>query len=160
MADRVVFTRPAATRIAKVVRIVEAGDRQTVLPPNTPRFDDSNKNTFLRLGTYTGAWATATYNVVTISGTTNTTSVKNWCVPAYGSTTSTEKKKVIFSTIKGTASVVEIQVLGTASTCFLSLDSVDLRTLSGYLAGAIQILGHNSTGPCLQWYSIATCTTT
>lgn len=160
MANRVVFTRSAATRIAKVVRITEAGNRDVTIPPNEPRFDDSNKSAFLRLGTYTGAWATNTYNVVTISGTTNTTSVKNWCVPAYGSTTSTEKKKVIFSTIKGTASVVEIQVLGTASTCVMSLDSVDLRTLSGYLAGAIQILGHNSTGPCLQWYSIATCTTT
>lgn len=160
MANRVVFTRSAATRIAKVVRITEAGNRDVTIPPNEPRFDDSNKSAFLRLGTYTGAWATNTYNVVTISGTTNTTSVKNWCVPAYGSTTSTEKKKVIFSNIKGTASVVEIQVLGTASTCVMSLDSVDLRTLSGYLAGAIQILGHNSTGPCLQWYSIATCTTT
>jgi len=157
MADRVVFTRPAATRIAKVVRIVEAGDRQTEIPANAPRFENVP---FLRLGTYTGAWATSAYNVVTISGTTNTANVKNWCSPAYGSTTSTEKKKVIFATIKGTASVVEIQVLGTASTCFLSLDSVDLRTLSGYLAGAIQILGHNSTGPCLQWYSVATCTTT
>ena len=160
MAKRVVFTRSAATRIARVVRNAEAGNRDVSIPPNEPRFDDSNKNTLLRLGTYTGAWATNTFNVVTLSGTTNTASVKNWCVPAYGSTTSTEKKKVIFSTIKCTASVVEIQVLGTASTCFLSLDSVDLRTLSGYLAGAIQILGHNSTGPCLQWYSIATCTTT
>ena len=159
MANRVVFTRSAATRIAKVVRNAEAGNRDVSIPPNEPRFDDSNK-AFLRLGTYTGAWATNTFNVVTLSGTTNTASVKNWCVPAYGSTTSTEKKKVIFSTIKGTASVVEIQVLGTASTCVMSLDSVDLRTLSGYLAGAIQILGHNSTGPCLQWYSIATCTTT
>lgn len=156
MADRVVFTRPAATRIAKVVRIVEAGDRQTEIPANAPRFENGP---FLRLGTYTGAWATNAYNVVTISGTTNTANVKNWCSPAYGSTISTEKKKVIFATIKGTASVVEIQVLGTASTCFLSLDSVDLRTLWGYSSAAIQILGHNSTGPCLQWYSIATCAT-
>ena len=156
MADRVVFTRPAATRIAKVVRIVEAGDRQTEIPANTPRFENGP---FLRLGTYTGAWATNAYNVVTISGTTNTANVKNWCSPAYGSTTSTEKKKVIFATIKGTASVVEIQVLGTASTCVMSLDSVDLRTLSGYVSAAIQVLGHNSTGPCLQWYSVATCTT-
>lgn len=157
MADRVVFTRPAATRIAKVVRIVEAGDRQTEIPANAARFDAVP---LLRLGTYTGAWATSTFNVVTISGTTNTTSVKNWCAPVYGSTTSTEKKRVIFANIKGTASVVEIQVLGTASTCVMSLDSVDMASLAGYSSAAIQMLGHNSTGPCLQWYSIAVCTTT
>ena len=148
------FTKPAAVRIAKAVRVVEAGnrDQQPINPPHYPA-------TFrLRAGTFTGSWGINQVKVITFSATTNTVSVTNFCVAVADN--GTTPRSVFFARSCGTNAVVEIQKLGTASTCVMSLDSVDLHTLSGYQAGAIQILGHNSTGPCLQWYSIATCTTT
>jgi hypothetical protein len=53
--------------------------------------------------------------------------------------------------------VVEINPSGTCS--LTSLGGQDMRVIAGYVSAAIQVLGHNSTGPCLQWYSVATCTT-
>ena len=160
MADPVNFTRSAAERIAKVVRAVEFGNREGGALayerpwPNTP-------GSPLRLATFTGNWQTASYTTVTLHGSTQTASVYNWCSPAVGVATNDTNctRYVIFGSVRGTNSAVEIQLQPTCSTCHMSLGSVDLRSLAGYDANAIQMLGHNSTGPCLQWYSITTCST-
>lgn len=146
------FTKPAAVRIAKVVRVVEAGnrDQQPINPPHYPA-------TFrLRAGTYTGSWGINQVKVITFSATTNTVSVTNFCVSVADN--GTTPRSVFFARSCGTNAVVEINPSGTCS--LVSLGGQDMRTLAGYSAGEIQILGHNSTGPCMQWYSIATCRTT
>jgi hypothetical protein len=148
-AERVTFTRPAAERIAKIVRRVEQGDR------------GAEPLTFERIGgvpyrlsvaTFTGAWATGESKTVTLVGSTSTATVYNWCNAAENG------GHVVFGKASGTNSAVEITMGGTA-TCRMTLGGVDLTELSGYDAASIQLLGHNTTGPCLEWYSIATCAT-
>ena len=112
----------------------------------------------VNVGTFTGTWETGTFHMVTYKDSTRTELVKNWCVPVTGGTGGT----VLFSLASGTQSVLEIsQSVSTAAqgTCIMTIGSVSLTALTGYLAAEIQVLGHN-TVPCLQWYSIATCATT
>lgn len=148
--ERVTFTRPAAERIAKVVRHVEAGDRNC--GPLTFERTGGGVPYRLSVATFTGAWATGEYKTVTLVGSTNTASVYNWCNAAE------DGGHVVFGKASGTNSAVEITMGGTA-TCRMTLGGVDLTELDGYAAGDVQLLGHNSTGPCLQWYSITTCST-
>lgn len=162
--EKVLFTRPAAERIAKVVRTVEGGDRAgkgltfggqaTGLPMS------------LKVATFTGSWSTGTYKTVTLVGSTATASVYNWCNESPGNTASTnESRYVIFGKAGGTNSVVEIQLQGTANTCRMTIGGFDLTTLPGYSAGAIQLLGHSASSTSgtacssLTWYSITTCST-
>jgi hypothetical protein len=74
--ERMTFTRPAAERIAKVVRTVEAGDRdQGGLTFGRPA-DGPPSKTF-RMGTYTGAWSINGTKTVTLRGSTATLSAVN-----------------------------------------------------------------------------------
>jgi hypothetical protein len=108
--ERVTFTRPAAERIAAAVRSVERGDRDISPTIAGPRLQG---DTFrLKLATFTGSWAVGTFKTVTLSGSTSTASVYNWCTPVDGSTTSTATKHVIFGNVKGTASAIEVQRVG------------------------------------------------
>lgn len=161
MADPVNFTRPAAERIARVVRHVEGGDRSgSPLDWDRP-WDSLPSEQRLRLATFTGTWATGTYKTVTISGSTHTAKVFNWCNPVVGGQTgnTSAERYVIFGRVMGTNSAIEVQLQTTAATCVMSLGGVDLTKIAGYSSAAIQLLGHNTTGPCLQWYSITTCST-
>lgn len=71
--ERVTFTRPAAERIAKVVRHVEAGDRKSaalVFGSRISSGGDGEK--VFRMCTFTGAWAVDSYKTVTFRNTTTT----------------------------------------------------------------------------------------
>ena len=149
--ERVTFTRPAADRIAKVVRRVEQGDRGAE-PLTFGRGGGGGVPYRLSVATFTGSWATGTWKTVTLVGSTSTASVYNWCNAAEGG------GHVVFGKASGTNSAVEITMAATA-TCRLTLGGVDLSTIAGYSSTEIQLLGHNTTGPCLEWYSISTCAT-
>lgn len=108
--ERVTFTMDSAQRIGKVVRAVEAGSRDCAglsfgRAPDSPGFK-------LQLATFTGTWASATYKTVTLSGSTQTASVYNWCNTVDDTGDGTAQKHVIFGNIKGTASAVELPVTG------------------------------------------------
>ena len=78
MADRVTFTPGSAERIAKVVRIVEAGNRDTGWRPPAPRtVGGGGGGAAVRLCTFTGSWSVGGAKTVTIAGSTNTLSVTN-----------------------------------------------------------------------------------
>ena len=162
--SRITFTRPAADRIANVVRIVEQGSRDEA-PLNFARALDSLPGTPLKLGTFTADWQIDALQTVTfynVTSTPNTASVRNLCVPSVGFSTSNtaETRYVIFSKVKYYTSepvVVEIQQAGTA-TCTLILGSVDLSTIDGYVGDEEQLLGHDD-GACLKWFSVTTCAT-
>jgi hypothetical protein len=158
VADRVTFTPGSAERIAKVVRIVEAGNRDATGLPTAPRLQADNAR--LRLGTFTGNWSTGTYKTVRLHNSTNTVSVYNWCNAAIGGDTSNTNntRYVIFGRVNGTQSAVELQMQDTAKTCASSIAGVDLTKFPGYSGGSVQLLGHNQSA-CLQWYSITTCAT-
>lgn len=161
--ERVTFTRPAAERIASVVRKIEQGNRDC--GPLTFDRVGGAPALSLRLATFTGNWETGTFKTVTLSGSTATASVFNWCNPALGARTndSSSTRYVIFGKVSGTNSAVEIQMRSTQCSSSLMLGSVDLSSLPGFDANAIQILGHgtaNTSNTCsslLQWYSITTC---
>jgi hypothetical protein len=72
--ERMAFTRPAAERIAKVVRTVEAGDRDQ--PGITFGSAMVGPRTF-RMATFTGAWSINGTNAVTLRGSTATLSAVN-----------------------------------------------------------------------------------
>ena len=144
------FSRQSAQRIAKVVRIVERGDR------NQPgvKFEHPIPSVALKVATFTGAWATGTYKTVTLVNSTNTASVYNWCNAADAEGDGTHY--VVYGKASGTNSVLEIAM---RSTCGMYIGGVDLTSLTGYVAEEVQVLGHNTTGPCLEWYSVTTCAT-
>lgn len=77
--DRVSFTRPAAERIGKAVRQVEAGDRDLGPIEWGPRGGGAASKVF-RVCTFTGAWSINTAKTVTfrnVTSTPNTVSVTN-----------------------------------------------------------------------------------
>ena len=102
--ERVTFTRPAAERIAKVVRQVEGGDRDTPgiyfgsAPGGVPG------KTF-RVCTFTGAWSKNSAKTVTFRGVTstpNTVSSENLFISLPGST-ATSSSRVCAIAKEGTA---------------------------------------------------------
>lgn len=107
--EPVTFTRPAAERIAKVVRKVEAGDRSA--KPLTFERVAQGAKAILKVGTFTGTWATGTYKTVTLNGSTQTASVYNWTTPVVDTETpsTADTQYVIFGKASGTNSAVEIQ---------------------------------------------------
>ena len=140
--ERVVFTRPAAERISKAVRIVESGDRNaTGLRFGRP--GDSSAGKALRLATVTGQWATASTAIVTfynVTSTPNTVAATNLYLP--------------IDVASGKTAECVIAKGGTQ----WYLTSVNFAKLKSFSAGEVQVFGHNTSGYA-QWYSISTCST-
>ena len=83
MADRVTFTQGSAQRIAKVVRLVEAGRRDALGLPTSPRLDGGSPK-LIRMCTYSGAWSIGSAKTVTFKNQTttpNTASATNLFLP-------------------------------------------------------------------------------
>ena len=74
--DRVSFTRPAAERIGKAVRQVEAGNRDLGPIEWGPRGSAASGKVF-RVCTFTGAWAINDSKTVTFRGVTSTVNATN-----------------------------------------------------------------------------------
>jgi hypothetical protein len=71
--ERVTFTKPAAERIAKVVRAVEGGDRDAGPLTFGVRMSSPPAGSSVRFATYT---ATTNWSVVGFAGSTNTNNTK------------------------------------------------------------------------------------
>jgi hypothetical protein len=85
LADRVVFLRPDAERIARVVRTVEAGKRDET-PLTFRRVMEGRRDKPFRICTFTGSWDIDAAKTVTFKNQTttpNTVSAVNlfWPVP-------------------------------------------------------------------------------
>jgi hypothetical protein len=65
------FTRPAAERIARVVRIVEKGNRNEA-PLRFGRAPDAAGGKVFRVCTFTGSWAKTNFKTVTFRNVTTT----------------------------------------------------------------------------------------
>jgi hypothetical protein len=81
--ERISFTRPAAARIARAVRVVENA-RPGGQPLETQRQDTLAKARVFRVATYTGAWAIGSAKTVTFknrTSTPNTVSATNLFFP-------------------------------------------------------------------------------
>lgn len=70
--ERVTFTRPAAQRISRAVRIVEGGERDTKALQFARTGDGGRSGSVFRICTFTGAWSIDTAKVVTLRNQTTT----------------------------------------------------------------------------------------
>jgi hypothetical protein len=90
--ERVTFTKPAAERIAKVVRAVEGGDRDTGPLTFGNRGGGGSSGKTFRVGTFTGAWSIDATNTVTFrnqTATPNTVAAVNLFFPLSAATNAT-----------------------------------------------------------------------
>lgn len=111
----------------------------------------------LKRGTYTGSWPIGATREVTLVGSTQTYAVTNYCIEANGNT-ATVALNVIFGSVMGTQTAIEIQLPGSTSTCSIVIGGFNLSTLPNYQQGQTQLLGHESG--CLKWFSVTACGTT
>lgn len=70
--ERVSFTKDSAQRIGKVVRIVEAGDRDAQPITFTPRLEGGKSQKIFRICTFTGAWSINSSKTLTFKDQTTT----------------------------------------------------------------------------------------
>ena len=158
------FDDESGKRIGSAVRWaeVEAVKRKPLL------FDSvsSTNKRVLSVGRFVGSWPEGEWKTVTLYGSTHTVSVYNWTTPVLLSAACEgEQHLVVFGKANGTQSLVEVGLHESCAggneggDCVLSFAGIDLTAIPQYSANSIQMLGHNTTGPCLQWYSITTCAT-
>jgi len=149
VADRVVFLRPDAERIARVVRIVEQGDRDNE-PLTFRRVLEGGGGKAIRLCSWTATWYESSSIPVTFSNSGGATAMAT---------------NVFFGVGPGAGWVAK-----DAGTW--KLVSVRLSDQPGYKSDEIQLLGHSSNiAPCetecssieyqttLEWFSITACAT-
>jgi hypothetical protein len=138
---RVDFTRGAAERIARVVRIVETGERD-----GAPlKFDRALDGAFaggsgVRLGTFTGPWPKDEYKTVTLAGGTATYSVKNVTLPLDMNSQSpnTASRSVLFAKAAGEQHAIEIEQGGLCGSWKEYLVTLTVTNCNG--SGAVAIV--------------------
>ena len=137
--DRVSFTRPAAERIGKAVRHVEAGNRDLGPLEWGPRGAGSGK--VFRVCTFTGAWAIDSAKTVTfrnVTSTPNTVSASNIFIelPDRGSQPCGIAKDgtawylIAFKPVTQATTVLTSVSLGTAGLRFTTVNIKILETVS------------------------------
>ena len=136
MADRVTFTKGSAERIAQVVRIVEAGNRDTGKLPTAPRFQPGG-GAAIKFWSWTATWTYANTATITFSLSSSTATANN----------------VFLGVNPGDGWVAKKGSAG------WQLIGCDLTKQAGYSSGNIQLFGHSTSSALAQWYSITTCST-
>ena len=136
MADRVTFTKGSAERIAQVVRIVEAGNRDTGKLPTAPRFQPGG-GAAIKFCSWTATWTYANTATITFSLSSSTATANN----------------VFLGVNPGEGWVAKKGSAG------WQLIGCDLTKQAGYSSGNIQLFGHSTSSALAQWYSITTCST-
>lgn len=137
MADRVVFTSGSAERIAKVVRIVESGNRDAGARPVSPRLAATG-GAKVRFCSWTATWSHSDTATITFDPATAQTATATNVILGVGPGDGWVAKK-------GSAGW---QLIG-----------FDMTEQPGYAADEIQLFGHSSSSAIAQWYSITTCAT-
>lgn len=135
MADRVTFTPGSAERIAKVVRIVEAGNRDGSGLPTAPRFGESGRGS-VRFCSWTATWAHSDTATITFDAAISRTATAT---------------NVILGVGPGDGWVAKKGSSG------WQLIGFDMTEQPGYASGEIQLFGHSSSSAIAQWYSVTTC---
>lgn len=134
--QRVTFTPSAAKRIARVVRMVEGGDRS--IPAATQRTGSDDGN--IVRGTFTGAWAKGSEKTVTDATLTSVTYAK------------VQNRLASLTVASGDVGCLISYVAGE-----WVLVAWDWHSLTGYDATKQQVLTHAANGG-LAWVSTTPCT--
>jgi len=179
-AERVTFTKPAAERIAKVVRAVEGGDRDTGPLTFGSRGVAGNPKAF-RVCTFTGAWSINDTKTVTFknqTATPNTVAAVNLFFPVTSTATSStdcaiakdgtawflidvpvEEATAVFAsstvsvTVFGTGSTSVIRFIGTGSTSTITFSGTAATSSITFITGVSASL---NTASCAITISAAT----
>jgi hypothetical protein len=151
---RVDFTRSAAERIARVVRLVEQGDRDGAAL--SFRKVDPEGSVRVRMCSWTGSWGFNQTHVVGVGR-----------FPAVGFTAVAINEFFSFKGTPGPAGGVIVKESGTWRLACFSLTQADNFQYPTPNNETIQLLGHTGetasdngmVGPFLKWFSITTCET-
>lgn len=135
--DRIAFTRGAAQRIAKAVRIVEAGDKDADPINFGVRLQSSGSGAAVRFCSWTTTWAHGVTATITFDPATNATATAVNVYLGLGAGDGWVARK------------------GTAG---WHLIGADLTLQPSYSSNGIQMLGHGDDG-IVKWYDITTCST-
>jgi hypothetical protein len=141
--DRVSFTRPAAERIGKAVRQLEAGNRDLGPVEWGPRGEGAGR--VFRVCTFTGAWAIDSAKTVTfrnVTSTPNTVSAYNlFCdLPNYGQRAcSVAKAGTAWYLVASQFTSVDVVVGATLGTAGLTFTRSLLRVPATATATSISI---------------------
>lgn len=128
------FTRPAAERIARVVRIVEKGDRDEA-PLSFKRVGISAGGQGLRHVEWAGAWSAAETTTITFRSGGSTATAVN-----------------LFAGVDaGSGWVAKHSDAWSLVVC-------NLTTQPQYDSAEVQLLGHDDSG-IIKWFSVTTCAT-
>lgn len=141
--ERVTFTKPAAERIAKVVRAVEGGDRDCGPLTFGARVGGVSGKVF-RICTYTGAWSIGDPKTVTFkyqTTTPNTVSATNLFFPITNTATANARDCAIAK--DGTAWFLVDVRLGTATAVFVGSTATSVAVAS--TASAVVVSSTQST---------------
>jgi hypothetical protein len=168
VADRVVFLRPDAERIARVVRTVEAGSRNEA-PLTFRRVETGRGGGATLIGTFDGEWAIRSQKTVNFGGSTVTHLVQNVSVDIADDPGNTARIVLYTRPKVGPEGVVPNGYIGPyvaveieqATQCSLVIGGVDLRNMPGYDSLNLQILGHEAGEDLgcatLRWYNVTEC---
>lgn len=135
MSDRVTFDSGSAQRIARVVRTVEAGNRDTAGLPTAPRFGDLSKAS-IRFCTWSASWDYNSQVNIEFSPPTGVTAQATNLVLGVGAGQGWVARR------------------GTQS---WHLVMFDMTQVSNYSGSDIQLFGHGDDGVAV-WYDVTTCT--
>jgi hypothetical protein len=157
---RVDFTRSAAERIARVVRLVEQGDRDGAAL--SFRKVDPESSVRVRLCGWTGAWGYLQTKVIQIGSAGHTATAINDFFGFRGT------PPFVDPSTPGVGKGVIIKDGGVWKLVCYSLTGADNFQYEPPNNETIQLLGHtgdatasdaSQVGPFLKWYSITTCET-
>lgn len=146
---RVDFTRGAAERIARVVRLVEQGERDESPLVFRRAQEVTSAAAGVKRGTFKGPWGIGETRIVTLLDGSSTVSVTNYCVPSLGEDMQAERP-VLFSRVAGTNAVIEIAKLPDTGFCgtYQGPDLISLSFASCFgLGAAAKVLAPGGIDP-------------
>jgi hypothetical protein len=162
MADPVNFTRPAAERIARVVRAVEGGNRDGTGPTFDRPWYGGGGGSVVRLCKTTATWSKDSVASLEIweSGTT-----PNETISAGKTVTATNHQYPVAACVwvevakakNGTFYLIDAGTPNLVEGCAApNIGGHDLTTVSGYASNKKQALTHDENA-CLKWVDIEEC---
>lgn len=157
MADTFGFSLNDAKRIGKAVRLIERDEpRQSLGGPNDAAISRGVRLLIAKHES-TAGWAKETTAVVTVYNgdpveSAMTMVARNQFVTFPDGTACTQHWVALGH--NGWAWQAVSRERACAHTCSMDWAGVDFSVIPGFDAAKVQLLGHGSSGPCMQWYNV------
>lgn len=164
MADTFGFSLNDAKRIGRAVRLVERDEPRQDLSGSRDATMSRGVRLLLAKHEGTNGWAKETTATVTVYNgeplaSAITVVAHNQFLTFSTTTACTQRWVALGHNGWGWYAISQEKACTTTTTCSMDYAGMDYSVLPNFDATKIQLLGHSSSGPCLQWYDIATCST-